>query len=138
MNPLVTVASSIPTGGAVASWPKDLGYVCPFMSELVDSLYTEELNALIDKTCQTGLDKRTFMMFIMMYFFTFINVTNGTADARPEGGQPTENRKAMLKVFMSELIMNSEKRRRCVELYMMFEKSVEKSVATLDLPALTS
>ena len=105
-----------------------LGYVCPFMDELVDSLYTEELNALIDKTCQTGLDKRTFMMFIMMYFFTYINVSG------PSGGvSKPEERKVMLKVFMSELIMNSEKRRRCVELYMLFEKSVEKSVTTLDI-----
>lgn len=98
------------------------GYVCPFMNELVDSLYTEELNALIEKACQTGVDRRTFMMFIMMYFFTYINVnTSG------EGG----DRKEMLKVFMSDLIMNSEKRRRCVELYLSFERSVEKSVTAM-------
>lgn len=49
------------------------GYVCPFIGELVDSLYTEELNKLIDKTCESEIDKRTFMMFIMMYFLTYIN-----------------------------------------------------------------
>ena len=95
------------------------GYVCPFMDDLVDSLYTDELNTLIEKTCQTGLDKRTFMMFIMMYFFTMLNVS-GAGTCTSEG----VDRKSMLKEFMSDLIMNSEKRRRCVDLYVSFERSV--------------
>ena len=95
---------------------KSLGYVCPFMDDLVDSLYTEELNALIEKTCVTGLDKRTFMMFIMMYFFTYLNTNSERTDSeRTDSERP--DRKALLKVFMSDLIMNSEKRRQCVELY---------------------
>lgn len=97
------------------------GYICPFLNDLVDALYTEELNALIEKTCECDVDKRTFMMFIMMYFFTFLNMRVDSTN---------ENKKEMLKVFMSELIINTEKRKQCVDLYMLFEKSVEKSVTT--------
>lgn len=102
------------------------GYVCPFMDELVDCLHTDELIRLIEKTCKEDIDKRTFMMFAMMYFFTYLNVSSeGTTDSN-------SGSKQLMKEFMSELILNSEKRRRCVALYLTFEQSVKRSLVSSD------
>ena len=94
------------------------GYICPFIDDFVDCLYTDQLNDLVEKSCQTDIDKRTFMMFIMMYFSSYLSMND-------LGGR---DRKTVLKVFMSDLIMNSEKRQKCVELYRTFEQSVAKSI----------
>lgn len=34
----------------------------------------------------------------------------------------------MLKIFISDLIMNSEKRKKCVELYTSVEKTIQTSL----------
>ena len=44
--------------------------VLPFKDQLVESLYTDEINNLLEKMCTTIDDKRTFLMFLMTYFFT--------------------------------------------------------------------
>lgn len=93
----------------------EYNYICPFINQMVDNLYIDELNNLITKTCNTNIDKRTFMMFIMMYFFTFLNINENSNN---------DEKKQMLKIFMSELIMNSEKRSQCINLYEIFEKNI--------------
>lgn len=108
-------------------------HVCPFMDDLVECLYTDELIALIETTCREDLDKRTFLMFVMMYFFTYLNTC-----ALPPGGTegPRADRKQLLKEFMSDLIMNSEKRKRCVDMYVSFEQSVARGLGPSTAPSL--
>ena len=43
--------------------------IYPFIDELVDALYTDELNKMIDSE-NVQVDKKTFIMFIIMYFVT--------------------------------------------------------------------
>lgn len=85
--------------------------VYPFIDELVDSLYTDELNKLIDSE-NVQFDKRTFLMFIIIYFSTRLYASNETIS------------KENIKTFMTDLIRNPMKRSKCIELFMMFEKSL--------------
>jgi hypothetical protein len=79
--------------------------VYPMIDELVDILYNDDLNNLMDTKCTTDLDKKTFMMFILMYFYTYINI------------HKTETSKDDIKIFLSDLIKNPDKRKQVIELY---------------------
>ena len=85
--------------------------VYPFIDELVDSLYTDELNRIIDSE-NVQFDKRTFLMFIIIYFSTRLYASNESIS------------KENIKTFMSDLIRNPVKRRKCIELFTMFERSL--------------
>lgn len=76
--------------------------VYPFVDKLVDSLFTEELNKLIESE-NVKEDKNTFMMFITMYF---------TIKTHSENFSKND-----LKNFMTELIRDPEKRLKCIELF---------------------
>lgn len=91
--------------------------IYPMIDELVDSLYTTEINNLIDSKCETVDDKRVFLMFIIIYFYTYLSV--------PKDVKDTFNMKEELKVFMTDVIRNPEKRSKMVELYRNFENSVQ-------------
>jgi hypothetical protein len=90
--------------------------IYPMINELVESLYTSEINNLIDTKCETVDDKRVFLMFIIMYFYTYLSV--------PKELKDTFDMKNELKVFMTDMIRNPEKRTKMVELYRTFESSV--------------
>jgi hypothetical protein len=91
--------------------------IYPMINELVDSLYTSEINCLIDSKCETIDDKRVFLMFIIIYFYTYLSV--------PKEMKDTFDMKQELKVFMTDVIRNPEKRIKMVELYRNFENSVQ-------------
>ena len=91
--------------------------VYPFIDELVDSLYTDELNRLIDSE-NVQFDKKTFFMFIIIYFSTRLYASNESIS------------KENLKTFMTDLIRNPMKRSKCIEVFMMFEKSLIGELAT--------
>lgn len=78
--------------------------IYPMIDDLVETLHNDTLNNLIDSKCVTNLDKKTFMIFVIMYFYTYLNVGKDTS-------------KEDIKLFLSELIRNPEKRRQCIELY---------------------
>ena len=40
--------------------------IYPMIDELVNSLYTTEINNLIDTKCETVEDKRVFLMFLII------------------------------------------------------------------------
>jgi hypothetical protein len=82
--------------------------VYPFINNLVDFLYTDELNTLIQNNIKSDLDKRSFMMYIIMYFYTYLNVSHKTS-------------KEDIKYFLTDIIQNPDKRQKCIELYMNFE-----------------
>lgn len=85
--------------------------IYPLFDELVDSLYTPELNTLIEKNCTSILDKKTFIMFIIMYFMTFLHL------------KPS---KENMKIFLTDMLKNPQKRSKCIELFMSFENSVKQ------------
>jgi hypothetical protein len=43
--------------------------------ELVNTVYTIDINNLIYTKCETVDDRRVFLMFLMMYFYTYLNIT---------------------------------------------------------------
>lgn len=87
--------------------------VYPFIDELVDALYTDELNKIIDSE-NVQIDKKTFIMFIVMYFITRINSDILDKDS--------------IKYFLTDLIRTPEKRQQCIEIFLMFEKSVTSTI----------
>jgi len=78
--------------------------IYPMIDDLVETLHNDTLNNLIDSKCITELDKKTFMIFVITYFYTYLNVDKDVS-------------KEDIKIFLSELIRNPEKRRQCIELY---------------------
>lgn len=101
----------------ITKFKKSHSEIYPMIDELVDSLYTTEINNLIDSKCETVDDKRVFLMFIIIYFYTYLSV--------PKDVKDTFNMKEELKVFMTDVIRNPEKRSKMVELYRTFENSVQ-------------
>jgi hypothetical protein len=87
--------------------------IYPFIDELVDALYTDELNKIIDSE-NVQLDKKTFLMFIVMYFTTRIHSNILDKDS--------------IKYFLTDLIRTPEKRQQCIEIFLMFEKSVISTI----------
>ena len=83
--------------------------VYPFVNHLVEYLYTNELHELIKNTVQSEVDKRTFVMYIMFYFYTYLNISKDTS-------------KKDIKLFMTSVIKNSEKRKKLIEFYLIHEK----------------
>jgi hypothetical protein len=78
--------------------------IYPMIDDLVETLHNDTLNNLIDTKCITELDKKTFMIFVITYFYTYLNVGKDVS-------------KEDIKIFLTELIRNPEKRRQCIELY---------------------
>lgn len=87
--------------------------IYPFINELVDALYTDELNNIIDSD-NVRFDKKTFLMFIIMYFVTRLYTSH------------EEFSKDDIKLFLTNIIRNPEKRRRCIEIFLMFEKNLNE------------
>lgn len=92
--------------------------IYPGIDKLVDVLFTSEINNLIDTKCETDSDKRVFLMFLIMYFYTYLNIPNvvKTSDI---------DIKQNLKIFLTDLIKNPDKRLKCIELYKSFEDSIK-------------
>ena len=99
------------------------GNICPGLDKLVNVLYTEDINGYIDEICKDELDKKTFLMFVIMYFYAYFNV---------EG-------KHNIKLVLSNIMRDPEKRSKCVHLFVKFQKcmntpslaQVEDGVKTL-------
>jgi hypothetical protein len=91
-------------------------HIYPLIDQLVDTLYTDEINNLINSKCQSIDDRRVFLMFLVMYFYTNLSI-------------PTEIKeqydvKNELKLFLTDIIKNPNKRHKCIELYTFFENSM--------------
>ena len=84
----------------------------PFIDELVDSLYTEQINDIINSE-NVQIDKRTFLMFITMYFVTRLN---------------TDFNRESIKYFLNDIINSPDKRRKCIELFIVFENSINTTI----------
>jgi hypothetical protein len=80
--------------------------VYEFVETLVDSLYTKEINDIIESD-NVQVDKKTFLMFIAMYFSTRL-LTSMTKDS--------------IAIFLSDIIRDPVKRRKCIEIFNSFEK----------------
>lgn len=71
----------------------------PFIDELVDKLYDKSLNDLIENSVKTPIDKKVFLMFIMMYFIIHLQLDNAI------------DKKETIKSMLNDLIGNREKRK---------------------------
>lgn len=95
--------------------------IAPFIDELVDMFYKPEINMFINKKCETNDDKRSFLMFILMYFYTYLNNNEKT------------NMKTPLKIFLTDLIRDSDKRKKCIEMYISFENNIKNNLIQNDV-----
>lgn len=92
--------------------------IYPFIDTLVDALFTKEINDIIDSE-NVSVDKKSFIMFICMYFSTRLYSKKCSKEA--------------IKQFMTELIRNPEKRQKCILLFNSFEKVIDLDVKKISL-----
>jgi hypothetical protein len=88
--------------------------VYPFIDELVDSLFNDDLNNLIEKNTEINSDKSVFMMFVNIYFMAYLHTT------QTQNRVSNEEKKHTLKKMLSEVMKNPEKRQVCVSLIKQF------------------
>jgi hypothetical protein len=122
----------------ITNFRKENPDIFPIIDELVNSLYTDDINNLIHTKCKTIDDKRVFLMFLIMYFYTYLNIydlkhtpdnTKSLTDNTTHLFDNTKNIldtnvKKELKLFLTDIIRNPNKRKLCLELYTSFEKSI--------------
>jgi hypothetical protein len=58
----------------ISKFSKENPEIFPIIDDLVNSLYTNDINNLIHTKCKTIDDKRVFLMFLIIYFYTYLNV----------------------------------------------------------------
>jgi hypothetical protein len=90
--------------------------ILPGINDLVNVLYTEHLNEYLDKKNETSDDRRVLLMFLIMYFYSYLSV--------PKEIKSNVDVKQTLKAFLSDLIKDHTKRKICLEMYKSFENTV--------------
>lgn len=105
----------------ISKFSKENPEIFPIIDDLVNSLYTDDINNLIHTKCKTIDDKRVFLMFLIMYFYTYLNVYDTSYDTSYD---KSHTQKTDLKIFLTDIIRNPNKRKLCLELYTSFEKSI--------------
>lgn len=90
-------------------------HVYPFVDELVNALFTQEVNDLMSKHIEGAYDKQIFIMFIMLYFGVHIHLE----------GEPTEDKKEAIKYIVTECVRDPLKRQGCLELFSRIMPSLE-------------
>jgi hypothetical protein len=81
--------------------------IYPFIDDLVDTFYKEHLNTFIDKSIESEGDKSVFLMFMMMYFCIHLKLEKDNNDVKKDN----------IKILMSDIINDPEKRRLCLDLF---------------------
>ena len=85
-----------------------------FIEELVDSLYTNEINKIIESD-NVQVDKKMFLMFIVTFFITRLFCEK---DSKPLNSDEIKN-------FMTELLLtNKTKRLQCMELFLQLNNVI--------------
>lgn len=79
----------------------------PFIEELVDELYSKSLNELIQKHVSTPIDKKVFLMYVMMYFVIHLQIVENEID----------DKKCLIKDALNDLIGNRDKRRMFIDFF---------------------
>lgn len=90
--------------------------ILPGINELINVLYTEHLNEFLDKKNETSDDRRVLLMFLIMYFYSYLSI--------PKQVKDKINVKQTLKAFLSDLIIDHTKRKACLDMYQSFESTV--------------
>jgi hypothetical protein len=90
--------------------------ILPGINELINVLYTEHLNEFLDKKNETSDDRRVLLMFLIMYFYSYLSI--------PKQVKDKIDVKQTLKAFLSDLIIDHTKRKACLDMYQSFESTV--------------
>jgi hypothetical protein len=91
--------------------------ILPGINDLVNILYNERINDYMNSECKTADDRRVMFMFLIMYFYSYLSI--------PGELTSVVDVKEMLKIFLSDLIKNSDKRKKCLEMYDGFEDTIK-------------
>jgi Mg2+/citrate symporter len=76
--------------------------VYPLINEIVDELSNTDLKAVIERSCETRMDKSIFMMFVTMYFYAFLSEGLSKQD---------------IKLILTDAIRDPEKRQYCLQVF---------------------
>lgn len=85
----------------------NVNQIFPFIDEMVNIFYTTECNDLIEKAIQAESDKSIFMMYIMLYFGIHLKLES----------ENDEIKKNQIKILLTDLIKDHNKRRLCIEMF---------------------
>ena len=77
--------------------------VYPLINEIVDELSNTDLKGVIERSCETKMDKSIFMMFVTMYFYAFLS--------------DTDLSKQDIKLILTDAIRDPEKRQYCLQVF---------------------
>ena len=94
--------------------------IYPMINKLVDTLYIESINSLINIKCETIDDRRVFLMFIIIYFYSYLCIPKETLN--------DSEIKIKLKLFLNDLISDQNKRNTCINLYKLLEVNLKKNL----------
>ena len=86
----------------------------PFVEKLVDALYNDDVNSVIEKSVEGHYDKSIFLMFVVLYFGIFLSI------------EKFEYKKDLLKESISDIIRDHDKRTACLQFFCnlgIFEKN---------------
>lgn len=92
-------------------------HILPGINDLVNVIYNDHLNSLLDKKNESLDDRRVLLMFLIMYFYSYLSI--------PKDIKNHIDVKQTLKAFLSELIKDHKKRKVCLEMYQAFETTVK-------------
>ena len=91
--------------------------ILPGVNDLVNILYNERINDYMNSECKTADDRRVMFMFLIMYFYSYLSI--------PGELKSVVDVKEMLKIFLSDLIKNGDKRKKCLEMYEGLEDTIK-------------
>lgn len=94
--------------------------IYPFINDMVDTLYNDSTNELIERVIENNNDKSVFLMFIMMYYGIHLQLDK----------QDDDNfKREQIKILMTDLIRDPQKRQFCIEVLNTFStiKPIQKN-----------
>ena len=81
--------------------------VFPFIDQMVNIFYNDQINELLNDSITGGYDKSIFLMFVVMYFGIHLKLENKNKDEK----------KQQIKYLMTEFIKDPVKRKMCIDIF---------------------
>ena len=103
--------------------------VYPFVDQLVDTLYCDNINNIINDKIQTDMDKSIFMMFVLMYFV--VNIKLQSAIDNQQLKSDNVQTKEHIKNIMTHIIADGEKRKACLQMFESYFRQFFNKNATV-------
>jgi len=82
--------------------------IYPFIDKLVDVMYNDDLNNLMEESIEGHYDKSIFLMYIVLYFGIYMSIDKSIRSA---------NKKQAIKEELTDIIRDPNKRQACLNFF---------------------